>query len=188
MIEELLSIQQNDSFPEMCARMGAFLGKNGPVPENALRRAIADPDYANNLIMCRNAPEFLDVLLQDPQNAAYEVEETKSEIGNSDLLRNAANAFVRWGKAGFSTVDDVTLERRENACLSCEHLQKPEKMLQKLVTSKSEEQLGKRAADCVCNLCGCVISKKIRLPTESCPGKNPDNPQLNKWGEPLKIV
>ena|ERR1700754_2114900 len=186
MIQELLSLQANDSFPEMCARMGTFLGKDEPVPENVLRRAIADQDYANNLIACRNAPGFLDALLNDPQNEAYAAPENNSPASNGDLLAKAANAFVRWGKAGFSVVDDATLEKREDACLACENLKKPEKMLQKLVTSSAKEQIGKRAADCVCNLCGCSSSKKIRIPSESCPGKHLTDLGLNRWGDPVR--
>jgi hypothetical protein len=38
----------------------------------------------------------------------------------------------------------------------------------------------------VCDLCGCVASTKIRLPTESCPGRHPLNQGLTRWGD--KVV
>jgi hypothetical protein len=189
MIQELLEIKPSDSIPEMCTRMGTFLGLSGQIPEEAIRRAIEDQDYANNLITCRNSPEFLKALLNDPQNKNYVSEKSDDgEVSNANLIQNAASAFIRWGKAGFSVVDDDTLERREDACLACENLVKPEKTLQKLITSKSKDKIGKRAADCVCNLCGCSISKKIRLPSESCPGKDPNNAELNRWGEPFSVT
>lgn len=184
MIQELLDVKPTDSFSEMCARMGAFLGLEEKIPENAMRRAIDDTDFANDLITCRNAPGFLEVLLNDPKNEAYAAEASADDkISNANLIKNASKAFLRWGKAGFSVVDEKTLEARENACLACKNLQKPEKTLQKMVTSKAKEQLGKRAADCVCKLCGCSISKKIRLPSESCPDQHPDHKKLNRWGE-----
>ena len=179
MIQELLDIRPTESFDAICRRMSSFLGLEEPIPENAMRRAIQDEDFANNLITCRNAPDFLRTLLDDPGNARYE-----NRLTNADLLKKAAEAFLRWGKAGFSVVGDDVLEKRENACLSCEHLSKPEKMLQKLVTSGPGERIGKRAADCVCRLCGCSISKKIRLPSESCPALHPGDSRLNRWGEP----
>lgn len=169
--------------------MSTFLGMKGQMPENALRRAIQDPDYANNLITCRSAPDFLEILLRDPKNEEYaDTAAAKNRITNADLLQKAASAFLRWGKAGFSVVDDFTLEKRENACLGCENISKPEKMLQKLVTSKPKELIGKRVSDCVCKLCGCSLGKKIRLPSESCPARHPENKQLNRWGEPAEKV
>ena len=74
MITELTSITSLDSFSEMCTRMGAFLGLNKPIPENAMRRAIEDDNYANNLITCRNAEGFLQALLDDPVNESYGAE------------------------------------------------------------------------------------------------------------------
>lgn len=186
MIQEVLHIGPTDSFQDICKRMSEFLGISKQIPENAMRRAIEDPDYANNLITCRNAPGFLEVLLADPGNEKYAAEATKeNKISNAELIQKAAGAFLRWGKAGFSVVSDTVLEARENACLSCENISRPETTLQKLVTSKAKEEIGKRVADCVCKLCGCGLSKKIRIPTESCPARHPENSGLNRWGEPV---
>lgn len=187
MIQELLDIKPSDSFQNMCDRMGAFLGMNTSMPENAMRRAIEDPDFANNLITCRNAPDFLEVLLVDPKNEQYAEDAAKdSKVSNTELIQKAASALLRWGKAGFSVVDNATLEKREDACLACENLIKPQTALQKLVTSKAKEQVGKRISDCVCKLCGCSLSKKIRLPSESCPAMHPKNSKVNRWGDFFK--
>ncbi|QNR24553.1 hypothetical protein [Croceimicrobium hydrocarbonivorans] len=185
MIAELTTITSSNSFPEMCTRMGAFLGMNEPVPENAMRRAIKDDEYANNLITCRNSVDFLQVLLNDPLNESFSESIEENTHSNGDLALKAVKAMFKWGKAGFSVVDDETLERRENACLSCEHLVKPNKSLQKLVVSQAVDKIGKRAADCTCKLCGCSISKKIKIPTESCPGAHLTQPGYNRWGEKM---
>lgn len=186
MIQDILDIKPTDSFQDMCDRMAAFLGMKTRIPENAMRRAIQDPDFANDLITCRNAPDFLEALLDDPGNDHYaEPEAEAAKITNTELLKKASGALLRWSKAGFSTVDDEVLETRENACLGCEYISKPETMLQKLVTSKSKAQIGKRVADCVCKLCGCSLSKKIRLPSEACPAVHPKNQELNRWSEPI---
>lgn len=182
MIQELLNVKPTDSFQDICSRMGTFLGLDEQVPENAMHRAIEDQDYANNLIMCRDAPGFLKVLLNDPVNGQY------AKVSNTALIKKATGAFLRWGKAGFSVVSEEILETRENACLGCEYISAPQTVLQKLVTSKATEQIGKRVADCVCKLCGCSLSKKIRLPSESCPAVHPENSQLNRWGEPTQTA
>jgi len=185
MIQDLLDIKPTDSFQDMCDRMTTFLGMKTRMPENAMRRAIDDPDFANDLITCRNAPDFLEALLGDPGNESYAITKTEAGISNIELLKKASGALLRWGKAGFSTVDDEVMEKRENACLGCEYISKPETALQKLVTSKSKEQIGKRVADCVCKLCGCSLGKKIRLPSEACPAVLPGNDALNRWSEPI---
>jgi hypothetical protein len=188
MIQELLEIKPNESFPEMCARLGTILGLDEPIPENVLHRAIDDPGFANDLITCRNAPEFLRVLINDARNADYipKVSETKT-INNKELIQNASKALLRWGKAGFSVVDDATLEKREDSCLACPNLLAPEKMLQKLVGKKTKAVIGRRTGKQVCSLCGCNVSKKIRIPTESCPAQHPTKIGLTRWEEAMPM-
>lgn len=183
MIHEILEVDENSSFDDLALKFGSYLGLPGSIPSNALLRAINDPVYAQNLIISRQSSAFLNALLNDPGNKMYgEVEE--KELTNKDLLKRAGTALLNWTKSGFTVVSDEVLEKREDACLSCEHLVKPEKFLQKLVTSKSKDTIGKRAADCVCKVCGCSISKKIRAISESCPVTMPGNPAMTKWSEP----
>lgn len=182
MIHEILEVDESSSFDDLAVKFGSYLGLPGSVPTNALLRAINDPVYAQNLIISRQSAPFLNALLNDPDNKLYGVEEEK-ELTNGDLLKRAGTALLNWSKSGFTVVSNEVLEKREDACLSCEHLVKPEKFLQKLVTSKSKDTIGKRAADCVCKVCGCSISKKIRAVSEACPVTMPGNPALNKWGE-----
>lgn len=184
MIQELLDIKPTDSFLEMRARMGAFLGLEEPLPENAMRRAINDEDFANSLITCRDAPGFLKPLINDPKNEIYATKE--ANLSNTQLIGKATQAFVKWGKAGFSVVDKDILEKRENACLGCENLMKPETALQKLVSSEASDQIGRRTSNASCRACGCNISKKIRLPTEACPVEDKNQAGFTKWGEEIK--
>jgi hypothetical protein len=188
MIKELLDIKDSDSLPEMCARFGEFLGLDKPVPMNVLLRAIDDPPFASDLITCRNTPAFLEALFNDHRNNAYgkpEVEKAKSPT-SAELIGKAASAFINWGKAGFSTVDMQTLERREDACLECPNLKDPEHILQKIVPSKKAAgKTGSRTGKRVCALCGCNAAKKMRLPSEACPDKHPTLSGITRWGEPI---
>jgi len=185
MIQELLAVKENESLPEMCERLGIFLGLEKPVPINVLLRAIDDPLYASDLIICRNAPGFLIPLLKDPKNQAYAPSQEIESKSNWELTQKAVKTLVNWGKAGFSVVDDETLERRENACLACPHLSEPQKLVQKIIPSKEiNQKIGQRTGKKVCNLCGCNVSKKIRIPSESCPDKHPTQAAMTRWGEP----
>lgn len=205
MIEELLAVGPGESFGDLCARMGVFLGLDGALSENVMRRAIEDSGFAGELIACREAPDFLQSLLEDPANAKYGEPAAIGAAGgggdhaaaaaalapgpraHSDLqlVQRAGAAMVRWGMAGFSTVSTAVLEKRENACLSCEHLVKPKTRLQKMAVSSAGDRPGARAADGVCGVCGCSVGKKIRLPTESCPSAHPHDSNLTRWGEPV---
>lgn len=188
MIKELLEAKETDSFDDLCLRFGNFLGIGKAVPPKVLLRAIEDPVFANDLIVSRNTPGFLQPLFDDPKTAQFDTQKEENQPKgktNGQLLSKAAKAFVNWGKAGFTSVDEATLERRENACLSCPNLTAPEKTLQKLVATKLDaERIGRRTGDKTCTLCGCNISRKIRLPSESCPDAHPAMAGMNRWGEP----
>lgn len=192
MIKELLEAKETDSFDELCARMGNFLGIGKAVPPKVLLRAIDDPPFADNLILCRNTPGFLQPLFDDPKTAQYDQaakEDQKKSRSNTELITKAATAFLKWGRTGFSTVDEATLERRENACLSCPNLTAPEKKLQKLVAVKlDKERTGRRTGDKTCRLCGCNVSRKMRLPGESCPDSHPAISGVTRWNEPQAVA
>ncbi|MDN5201286.1 hypothetical protein QQ008_07935 [Fulvivirgaceae bacterium BMA10] len=192
MITELMDVKGNESLEELSTKLGHFLGLKKAVPENALRRAIQDRQYANDLIICKDAPGFLDPLLNDPKNEQYaptpiQTETTDVEHTNGALISKAIEAFVSWGKAGFSVVDEKTLETRENACLGCPHLTAPKSTLQKLMPSKKKsDKIGSRTGNSTCKLCGCNVSNKMRLPSEVCPDKHPGKERFTRWNEPIR--
>jgi hypothetical protein len=184
MIRNLLNVSEKTPLPEMQARLSEVLGLERPVPMAVLLRAIEDPGFANDLITCRGAPGFLAALFDDRRTLAYAPAADDKPASSLALASKAATALIRWGKAGFSTVDERTLGAREAACLACPHLGEPQAMLQKLVpTSPVSERIGSRLGRKVCTLCGCVASRKIRLPSETCPGAHPIHPGLTRWGE-----
>lgn len=189
MINELLTVKETDSLDDLRARLANAIGWSEPVPVGAFMRAVSDPMYAAALITSRNTPGFLEPLLNDPHNLRYLPAPKGAEvpeISNARLAANAAKAMLRWGKSGFSIADAETIERRESACLSCEHLTEPKKLLQKLMPAgTSRDEVGRRTGNKVCNQCGCQVSKKIRVPTETCPSAHPTLVGLSRWGEPL---
>jgi hypothetical protein len=184
--------------PELCARLGEALGLDGPAPESVLLRAADDPGFADDLLTCRGTPGFLRALFEAPATRAYERESPGAaapgyggqpepaghQHSTRELAGRAATAFVRWGKAGFTRVDEETLGRREAACLACPHLQEPSLAAQRAIPAREADRLGQRTGHRVCGLCGCNVGKKMRLPTESCPGPHPTEPGLTRWGEP----
>ena len=186
MIQALLNMNENTPMPEMQARLAFVLGIDRPAPMAVLLRAIDDPGFANDLITCRNAPGFLAALFDDKRTLAYAPAPDEKPASSLALAGKAATALMRWGKAGFSTVDEETLRSREDACLACPNLGEPQSMLQKLVpTSAVSERLGSRLGGKVCTLCGCVAAKKIRLPTEACPGAHPVRQGVTRWGDEM---
>jgi hypothetical protein len=188
MIKEFLDIKDSDSLDELRARLAEVIGWDEPVPAAALLRAVAEPTYAAALITSRNIPGFLEPLLTDPRNARYAppLETTAgAQPSNVELLTRAAGAMLRWGKAGFTIADSDVIARREDACLSCEHLRDPDKLLQRLIPSSAvTDEIGRRTGSKVCGLCGCNAAKKIRLPSEACPAAHSTAAGMSRWLEP----
>ena len=65
------------------------------------------------------------------------------------------------------------------ACRACPHLVDPpaDRLLYKLSTGSPVERK-------ICDACGCVASRKARLPSEGCPKADPSDPARTRWGEP----
>ncbi|MBJ2180181.1 hypothetical protein JC795_18490 [Pseudomonas veronii] len=187
MIQTLLKTTENTPIPEMCKQLGQVLGMDKPVPMPVLLRAIEDPGFAADLMTSRGQPGFLTALFDDQRTRAYTPNapgvDAPSALG---LATKAAGAMLRWGKAGFSTVDTEVLAQRENACLSCPHLSEPETAMQKMVsTGPVTDKVGYRLGGKVCDQCGCVVHKKIRLPSEACPEAHPVRIGVTRWNEPF---
>ncbi|MBV9931265.1 MAG: hypothetical protein JO013_10010 [Alphaproteobacteria bacterium] len=173
------------SWDEAQARFGDILGVGRPLPAAVLRRAMVDSTFAHRLLVSRNAPGFLNALLDDPANAKYappespaEVEEARDESGFA-LLGKAALSLARWGATGFTHADAETQERRLDACASCPNLRQPPSTLAYRLAGGSGEKG-------VCGLCGCPVQRKARMSTEACPDRHPERPGYTRWGEPAR--
>ena len=178
MVSSIEDIREAGSLDPMCYKFGEILGLDGPVPPAALQAALRNPVYARHLLGCRGFPDTLNQLLAHPPRVHRD--DRPSEHTNRELLAEASKALVRWAKAGFTTVDDETYNRRINACLKCEHLTAPpSRALYKLLRRKDQEQK-------ICFLCGCIVTKKARLPTENCPASHPSLEGLSRWEEPFE--
>ncbi|MGZ8157191.1 MAG: hypothetical protein ACXWT1_02240 [Methylobacter sp.] len=177
----------NEDIDSQCKQLGQILGLDAPVSQAVFLAALEDEDYARNLLVASRSAEFLNVLLANPPDVAIKGKDTIAggDFSNGELIRKAAKALSNWAKTGFSIVTNDTLEIREDACLSCSNLINPSKILQKIIPKSKNRtsKVGERTGNRVCKLCGCNVSKKIRLPSESCPDQHPDNKEQNRWGE-----
>lgn len=198
MLDELLEARETESMEELCARLGTFLGYEQPVAPSVIRRFSADPEFAQNLITCRQTPAFLQVLLNSPETRKYEQPEDKPPVQTQmaensadpapvrqrtslELAAKAAKAFMKWGQAGFSQVDAATYQRRLDACRACPHfVEAGQQIVYRLATTEKDDRRK------ICNVCGCVVASKARLPGEACPMPHSEDPALNRWHEPIR--
>jgi hypothetical protein len=185
-METMTTFSQLDrEVQQKCLEFAEILGLNEPVSSEVLQAATEDETYAHNLLVCRKEPAFLNYLLANPPKLRSSPELLPQDKTNLELISKASHTLLKWAQTGFSVVDDETLERRENACLACPHLSEPQKLVQKIIPSKEiNQKIGQRTGKKVCNLCGCNVSKKIRIPSESCPDKHPTQAAMTRWGEP----
>lgn len=159
-----------ESIDQGCAELGRILNLDAPVAPDVFVSAAEDPIYARNLLTCRNTPAFRDRLLARPPRRW-----TADLPGDAALLRSAAKSFWTWAKSGMQTVSDEIYRSRLAACESCPHLGKApgDRALYKLAGTGP-----------ICTLCGCKVASKARLATDGCPGRDPSDPTLTRWGEP----
>ncbi|HYF32997.1 MAG TPA: hypothetical protein VD993_17855 [Chitinophagaceae bacterium] len=173
----LLELKQISDVQEACTKFGKLLGLDGPVPQDVLYAAIEDEDYARNLLLCRRNSVMLTNLLMQPAGVTATATAANGNYSNLQLIGKAAKALLDWSKTGFSTVDERTYERRLAACHRCDQLEAPpDKLLYKISLGKKEDKR-------TCKSCGCVVSRKARLTSDSCPLEDPANPGFNRWGE-----
>jgi hypothetical protein len=167
-----------NTLKEQCIEMAAILGLDIPVPETVLRTALADPNYAHNLLVVRNDTEYLTYLLNHPPPLA---KREGKDIPTSALVKRAAHSLLKWAGTGFSTVSTETYERRINACNTCPNLRVP--------SSDQNALYGIAGAinnKSVCGRCGCVVKVKAKRGTDTCPDQHPFKSGINRWEEPYR--
>ncbi|MBF9264060.1 hypothetical protein [Paracidovorax cattleyae] len=190
------------SMPQVRQRFAEFLGLDDPLPDPVIHRALSDRPFLHNLIVSRGSPQFLQILISDPKNAAFprppegllgieepadpdvqDPAEAKALPGSLRLAARAAGALARWGAAGIVRVEPEVFEQRWSSCQACPHLiEPPERVVYKITSSLAARQ---QADARVCAACGCVAQRKARLPTERCPRADPAQPNFNRWGQAL---
>ena len=174
-----IEIPEYQSFEESCRHLGKLLGLDAPVSEDVMIAALAHPNYAHNLLLSRNTPPKLSQMLNNPPVVPARVETTLASVGNAELVKKATAAMLRWALTYFARVDEETRCRRMAACQECEHFtDAPRKLIYRIAGAAADEN-GRR----LCGLCGCVVARKVVVPTEWCPAPHPIVPGLTRWGE-----
>lgn len=178
---------QAQSLDAARAELGHALGLDGSAGAAVTLRVLNDGTFAVTLASVRKSAEWRDRMLNDPANAAFEVQEGDTSVpaarppqSVTALLQKRAASMLRWGAAGFKTVGPEALERRREACGGCDqNVELPETLLYKLGSALGDGD------DRMCQACGCIISTKTTMTTEQCPLPSPTDPRISRWGEPV---
>ena len=169
----VLYLDTAQSESQMCAEFAQMLGLPEPVSPTVLQAALASDSYARSLIASRRTPQMLHMLLAKPPRRTR----PKAEHTTGELIQRGSQSLLTWARTGFSTTDPVEREQRSEACRQCPHRRAPGANL--LQATRSE--LG------VCGLCGCPLSRKVSMLSETCPGESPDTPGVNRWGHVITL-
>jgi len=177
-------MNNESKFPELqitsindgCDELGRVLGLNKPVTPEVLYGALSDDTYANNLLACREAPKFLEVLLNNPPTqTAKNTEHSEYEVG--DLLARASKALFKWAKTGFLIAKEDVISKRLTGCMKCPNMTS-------LQCGNGMYKILKTNA--ICKLCGCDVEKKARINSERCPEEDPGHQGYNRWGQSMQ--
>ncbi|WP_348052300.1 hypothetical protein [Mucilaginibacter sp.] len=140
-----------------------ILGAGQRISDQDYKAAIADLAYA-------------DQLLQDP---SPENTDNTAPVSTVTLIKEVANSLLKWTKTGFNAVTEEIYHIRIAACKTCPHFVNPphdKGLLYKIAGADVHHKS-------TCNLCGCVIKTKARLPHDTCPDADANKPGFNRWGE-----
>lgn len=168
------------SLEEAQEKLGQHLGLPGPAPKAATERARKDALFARALHNLRNMPDLRDRVLMEAE--AMKVNDAPSEVrdpSTGKVVKKAAAALLKWGAEGLHPSEPWLIESRLAACNACDkQVPAPET----LIYRGAKVVVGQDAK--ICATCHCLTNTKAAIPTEKCPEKDPDNPELSRWGEP----
>ncbi|MEM9169964.1 MAG: hypothetical protein AAGC56_09945 [Pseudomonadota bacterium] len=185
------------TFGEARARVGEILGLDSPAPANVTARVLADPRFGKMIASLGHLPPWRQKFLDDPFNAKFappEIEDgavdAESLPTSMELAKNFASGVLAWGVQGFRSLEPADHERRQAACLSCPRMTPVptdgmKGALYDLARRVTGAHTEKRTDTHACAACGCLISRKIANPAETCPEPSASDPALSRWMEPL---
>jgi len=180
MIDIIKKLEKAGPWNDMRIELGNMLGLEGPVSSAVLARARMEDRFASHLFISSFDHDLLHHFLNDEKNKTYELYEIPEKFSNAQLATKATKALIDWGKSGFEKVSREKYEARFSSCEKCEFLKDPPSQFAYKVKLKRESDQR------VCGACGCGVSRKAWLVTETCPVSDPSNPGFNLWNEPLK--
>lgn len=181
MIDIIKDLESAGSWNAMRSTLGEMLGLGAPVSSAVLARTRDDDHFASHLLISRFDRDLLNLFLNDPKNKSYEIYDIPEKRSNLQLVKKVTKACVEWGKAGFDTVSKETYHQRLSVCNACEFIKDPPSQLAYKVKLKSESDQR------ICGACGCSVSRKAWLATETCPVGDPLKKGFNLWNEPVRV-
>jgi tetratricopeptide (TPR) repeat protein len=195
-LRQVIALQPN--LPDAYAYLGMTLSHQGELEEAATycQKALelnSIHELANQCLKKVEQQHFskavtmtevlVNKISEDRQLHSFEANnfvKTKVEVKSDvEILGQISGAIWNWAKSGFAVVDPETFQFRYNHCLQCPNVaDAPQKLLYRVIAvNNSEEKM--------CTVCGCIVSKKARIASETCPDPHPTIHGMNRWEEPL---
>lgn len=180
------NVRNAKTLSEAARLLGSYLELSGPAPEDATQRALDNPLYARALVTLRKMPELRDQVLQSAESLRVHGQPTEAAQSlakkEKSVAAQAAGALLKWGMAGLEHAKPWQIETRLAACKTCSFLtDAPDD----LIYRGAKVFVGKDAK--ICSSCRCLVNTKAALATEHCPERDPDDPNLSRWGEPYVL-
>ena len=180
-------IYKAETIGEARDRLGEILELTDPPRTAVTLRVLTDPTFAEKLVAVRKFPAWRDNLLADPKNSAFEPPDrpldedevnARPVTSTVALVKKSSASLLRWAAAGFQKAEPAIVEKRKAACLSCDQLVEPPNSFPYKI-AKTFAGSDRR----ICAACGCVVSKKILMATETCPLADTEDPKRSRWGD-----
>lgn len=163
-----------------CRALAKKLGLDRPVPVSLFLRAANEPEFRDRLFAHAHDLPGLEPLLAMAGKDGEPADHGARQPSTSQLVGAALKAFWSWAGTGFGIVPGDIYRRRISACRACPFYGQRSHSTAYAIASLWADDTR------VCSLCGCVMSAKARLPKQSCPSRDPEDPARSRWGEPYE--
>lgn len=187
-LEALEPVYSAPSFGEAREKLGALIGLDEAAPANMTARMLNDQKFAIMVSSLGKNPKWRAQFLHDPYNAKFAPPEQavsdpdqESVASVSELVKKAATGMLKWGTTGFQVAEPHLMQQRRAACLDCDQLSEPPDTF----AYRIAKQVSK-GDNRICAACGCIVMKKVAMPTERCPKAALDDPSKSRWGDPIE--
>jgi len=154
-----------------------ILGEDGTVSWEELIASFNDPDKLALLYdPGRSVDEIKDIITSDADSSK---EIHAGDLSSPQIVAKGLAAFWKWAKTGFELAEPAQYEARINACTNCEYYRDaPDMPIYRLVSKVTKSNK-------ICGVCGCMVEKKARIISGTCPAAHQAQPGLSRWEEPL---
>lgn len=174
-------LDRSESWQHASMKLSSLLFQTTEVSPLVLNRIFTCEKLQQKLITeIRTETDLLQLFEDIKQELRSETIQSGAPMDSpSELVKNGISEFWKWMGNYFNVVSSDREKERIEICRSCPYLEMEGKgSLYKI----GESLLGHSP---ICIKCGCMVNKKAKIASSTCPMEHPQQHGYSLWGDPL---